>query len=46
MRIYLDNCCFNRPFDLQNQDIIILESEADLHIKVFNPFVWLSEVIV
>jgi len=32
MRIYLDNCCFNRPFDLQNQDIIIMESEAVLTI--------------
>ena len=32
MRIYLDNCCFNRPFDMQNQDIIILESEAVLTI--------------
>jgi len=32
MKIYLDNCCFNRPFDLQNQDIIIMESEAVLTI--------------
>lgn len=29
-RIYLDNCCFNRPFDDQTQDRIRLESEAVL----------------
>lgn len=30
MRIYLDNCCYNRPFDDQTQDRIHLESEAVL----------------
>lgn len=29
-RLYLDNCCFNRPFDDQTQDRIRLESEAVL----------------
>ena len=33
MRIYLDNCCFNRPFDDQSQLRIRLESEAKLHIQ-------------
>lgn len=28
MRIYLDNCCFNRPFDDQSNLRIHLESEA------------------
>lgn len=28
MRLYLDNCCLNRPFDDQSQDRIRLESEA------------------
>lgn len=28
MRVYLDNCCFNRPFDDQTQLRIHLESEA------------------
>ena len=28
MRIYLDTCCFNRPFDDQTQDRIALESKA------------------
>lgn len=28
MRIYLDNCCYNRPFDDQTQERIHLESEA------------------
>lgn len=33
MRVYLDNCCFNRPFDDQSQTRIKLESEAKLHIQ-------------
>jgi len=35
MRIYLDNCCFNRPFDDQRQVRIKLESEAKLYIQEF-----------
>ena len=27
-RLYLDACCFNRPFDSQEQDRVRLESEA------------------
>jgi predicted nucleic acid-binding protein len=30
-RIYLDNCCYNRPFDDQNQIRINLETQAKLH---------------
>jgi predicted nucleic acid-binding protein len=33
MRIYLDNCCFNRPFDNQAQVRIRLETEAKLRIQ-------------
>ena len=33
MKIYLDNCCFNRPFDDQKQLRIKLETEAKLHIQ-------------
>lgn len=33
MRIYLDNCCFNRPFDSQSQVRIRLETEAKLRIQ-------------
>ncbi|MBW1706667.1 MAG: PIN domain-containing protein [Deltaproteobacteria bacterium] len=33
MKIYLDNCCFNRPFDDQSQLRIKLESEAKLKIQ-------------
>ena len=33
MKIYLDNCCFNRPFDDQSQIRIRLESEAKLAIQ-------------
>jgi len=32
MRIYLDVCCLNRPFDDQSQDRVHLESEAVLTI--------------
>lgn len=33
MIIYLDNCCFNRPFDDQKQLRIKLETEAKLDIQ-------------
>src|SRR5665647_2426330 len=33
MLIYLDNCCFNRPFDDQLQNKIRLETEAKLVIQ-------------
>ena len=33
MKIYLDNCCFNRPFDDQSQLRIRLEAEAKLQIQ-------------
>lgn len=31
--IYLDNCCFNRPYDDQEQLRILLETEAKLRIQ-------------
>jgi hypothetical protein len=34
MKIYLDNCCFNRPFDDQNQVRIRIETEAKLFIQM------------
>jgi len=33
MRLYLDNCCFNRPFDDQSKIKIKLEAEAKLFIQ-------------
>lgn len=33
IRIYLDNCVFNRPFDNQNSIRIKLETEAKLYIQ-------------
>ena len=33
MLIYLDNCCYNRPYDDQSQISISLESQAKLHIQ-------------
>jgi len=33
MRIYLDNCCFNRPFDNQSQIRIYIESQAKLYVQ-------------
>ena len=33
IRIYLDNCCFNRPFDDQSQIRVRLETDAKLYIQ-------------
>jgi predicted nucleic acid-binding protein len=33
MKIYLDNCCYNRPFDDQNDIVVRLETEAKLFIQ-------------
>jgi len=33
MKIYLDNCCFNRPFDDQSSLIVHLETEAKLYVQ-------------
>lgn len=32
LKLYLDNCCFNRPYDDQNQLIIELETKAKLFV--------------
>ena len=34
MRIYLDNCCFNRPFDNQSSIRIKLETDAKLYTQL------------
>ncbi len=33
MRIYMDNCCFNRPFDDQSQLKVKLEAESKIYIQ-------------
>ena len=33
MLIYLDICCFNRPFDDQSDLIVRLQTEAKLHVQ-------------
>lgn len=33
MRIYLDNCCFNSPYDDQSRFRIMLEAEAKLRVQ-------------
>lgn len=33
MKVYLDNCCFNRPYDDQTQIRISLETQAKLYIQ-------------
>ena len=33
MRIYLDMCCFNRPYDDQTQSRIRIETEAKVVIQ-------------
>ncbi len=33
LKVYLDNCCFNRPYDDQSQLKIELETKAKLYIQ-------------
>lgn len=33
MRVYLDMCCYNRPYDPQDQIVIALETQAKLQIQ-------------
>lgn len=33
MRLYLDLCCFNRPFDDQSQLLVRLQTEAKLAVQ-------------
>jgi len=33
MKLYLDNCCFNRPYDDQSQLKVALETQAKLYIQ-------------
>ena len=33
MRVYLDNCCYNRPFDEQAQLRVVLETLSKLNIQ-------------
>ena len=33
MLIYLDNCCFNRPYDDQTYEKIFLETQSKLYIQ-------------
>lgn len=33
LKVYLDNCCFNRPYDDQSQLRISLETQAKLYIQ-------------
>lgn len=33
IKVYLDNCCYNRPFDDQRQIRVYLESQAKMYIQ-------------
>jgi len=33
LKVYLDNCCYNRPYDDQNQLRVELETKAKLFIQ-------------
>lgn len=49
MKLYLDVCCLNRPFDNQDQDRIHLESEAVITIlkNLENrEWIWVSSSVV
>jgi predicted nucleic acid-binding protein len=35
LRIYLDNCCYNRPFDDQSSFLVRMETDAKLHVQEF-----------
>lgn len=37
MRVYLDLCCLKRPFDLQDQPVIRLQTEAVLSVLALPP---------
>ena len=49
MKIYLDVCCLNRPFDDQTQDRIHLESEAVItilrHVEI-GDWTWINSSVV
>ena len=42
MRVYLDNCCYNRPFDEQTQPSVRLETEAKLLIQALPHYLFLG----
>ena len=51
MRVYLDNCCYNRPFDDQEQLRVRLETEAKLYIQCLMrigllEYVWSDMLVV
>ena len=46
MKIYLDNCCYNRPFDDQTQKRIFDETNAIFKIINSNFFVLGSDVLI
>ena len=33
MRVYLDNCCYNRPFDPQDQLWVAIETSAKMRVQ-------------
>ncbi len=33
MKVYLDNCCYNRPYDDQSQIKVFLETQAKMYIQ-------------
>ena len=33
MRLYLDNCCYNRPYDDQSTTTVSLEAQAKLRVQ-------------
>ena len=33
IRIYLDNCCYNRPFDDQSQLLVSMEAQSKMFIQ-------------
>ena len=36
VKIYLDNCCYNRPYDDQSEPRVYLESQAKMLIQTLS----------
>ena len=47
IKLYLDNCCYNRPFDDLSVDkqLINASKKSNIKLKVMNPIEFLMEVV-
>ena len=45
MKVYMDACCLNRPFDDQGQDRVRAATVIRPGVRVANPVIWFLEVV-